>query len=192
MTQSDSNTFIPPHGGYKKLISYQKAEIIYDGTMYFINRFIPKYDRTYDQMKQAARSGKQNIIEGSVASATSKQIEIKLTNVALASLEELMADYRDFLRNNGLFLWAKDHPFMTRFRELNRTPNATYDTFRKGIEHKDPEICANIMICLIHVTTFLLDRQIKRLERDFINEGGINEKMTKSRLSQKRNSLRRD
>lgn len=185
MTLRNSNSFIPPHGGYEKLISYQKAEIIYDGTIYFINRFFSIRDRTYDQMKQAARSGKQNIIEGSAASATSKQTEIHLTNVALASLQELKGDYKDFVRTNGLTLWAKDHPFMKRFQELNRTPNATYETFRKGIENKDPEICANIMLCLIHIVTYLLDRQIKRLERDFLKEGGIRERMTKARIEER-------
>jgi four helix bundle suffix protein len=185
MTQSDSNTFIPPHGGYEKLISYQKSEIIYDGTIYFIDRFISTRDRTYDQMKQAARSGKQNIIEGSAASATSKETEIKLTNVALASLIELKGDYKDFIRNNGLTIWTKDHPYMKRFREINRTPNATYETYRKGIENKNPEICANIMLCLIHIVTYLLDRQIKRLEIDFLKEGGLRERMTKARIEQK-------
>ncbi len=94
--------FIPPHGGYQKLLSYQRAEIVYDATVRFCARFFDKRDRTVDQMVQAARSGKQNIIEGSMASATSKESEIKLTNVARASLEELLADYRDFLRIRGL------------------------------------------------------------------------------------------
>src|SRR5436190_20502692 len=122
--------FIPPQGGYRKLITYQKAEIIYDGTVYFTKRFFQKYDRTIDQMVQAARSGKQNIAEASMASATSKETEIKLTNVARASLEELLIDYQDFLRTNKLKLWEKEHRLTTRFRELNRTPNATYETYR--------------------------------------------------------------
>ena len=92
-------------------------------------------------MVQAARSGKQNIIEGSQASGTSKETEIKLTNVARASLEELLADYRDFLRTRGLEEWPRDHPYAKRLRSLNRQPDATYETFRKGIEHPDPEIC---------------------------------------------------
>jgi len=103
--------FIPPHGGYKNLLSYRKAEIVYDATVDFCARFLNKRDRTYDQMVQAARSGKQNIIEGSQASGTSKQTEIKLTNVARASLEELLADYRDFLRVRGIEEWTKDHPY---------------------------------------------------------------------------------
>src|SRR5580693_9687060 len=98
--------FIPLHGGYRKLITYQKAEIIYDATMYFTKRFFKKYDRTVDQMVQAARSGKQNIAEASLASGTSKETEIKLTNVARASLEELLIDYKDFLRIHGLLEWS--------------------------------------------------------------------------------------
>src|SRR5437870_2329700 len=99
--------FIPAHGGYEKLLSYQKAKIVYDGTRRFCERFLEKRDRTVDQMVQAARSGKQNIIEGSMASGTSKEMEIKLTNVARASLEELLEDYRDFLRVRGASLWEK-------------------------------------------------------------------------------------
>ena len=102
---------IPPHGGYQKLLSYQKAEIVFDATVYFCDHFIDRHSRTHDQMVQAARSGKQNIIEGSMASGTSKETEIKLTNVARASQEELLADYRDFLRSRGLTEWTKDHPY---------------------------------------------------------------------------------
>lgn len=173
--------FIPPHGGYRKLISYQKAEIIYDGTIYFTNRFFRKYDRTVDQMVQAARSGKQNIAEASMASATSKEMEIKLTNVARASLEELLIDYQDFLRTNQLKEWDKDHRYVQRFKELNRTPNATYETYRRAIEHAEPEICANAMMCLIRVTSYLLRRQVQSLEQAFLQEGGIRERMTKAR-----------
>lgn len=178
--------FIPAHGGYRKLFAYQKAEIIYDATVYFTRRFFRQYDRTIDQMVQAARSGKQNIAEASMASATSKETEIKLTNVARASLEELMIDYEDFLRINKLPLWDKEHRLVKRFRELNRTPNATYDTYKKAIEHENPEICANSMICLIKIVTYLLKQQIKSLETDFINNGGLRERMTKARI-EKRN-----
>ncbi len=113
--------FIPPHGGYAKLLSYQKAEIVYDATVHFCDRFLDRRDRTRDQMIQAARSGKQNIIEGSMASAASTEMEIKLTNVARASLEELLADYRDFLRIHAIEEWSRDHPYTTRLRELNRS-----------------------------------------------------------------------
>ena len=183
--------FIPSHGGYKRLISYQKAEIVYDATVYFCSRFFRKQDRTYDQMIQAARSGKQNIIEGSMASGTSKEIELKLTNVARASLEELLTDYRDFLRSHGFKEWTKDHHYAKRLRELIRTPNATYETFRKGIEHSNAAICANVIIGLIRVTSYLLDRQIRHLEKDFIAQGGMRERMTGARLRERENIKRR-
>jgi len=174
--------FIPPHGGYANLLSYRKAEIVYDATVYFCGRFFDRRDRTRDQMVQAARSGKQNIIEGSQASGTSKETELKLTNVARASLEELLADYRDFLRTRGLQEWPRDHPYTKRLRALNRQPDATYETFRKGIEHPDPQICANVIIGLIKVTSYLLDKQIRRLEKDFLKDGGLRERMTHARL----------
>lgn len=164
--------FIPAHGGYRKLITYQKAEIIYDGTIYFTKRFFHPYDRTVDQMVQAARSGKQNIAEASMASGTSKETEIKLTNVARASLEELLIDYEDFLRTNKLIIWNKEHKLVVRFRELNKTPNANYQTYVKAIENKEPEICANSMICLIRIVSYLLNNQIKTLEKEFIRSGG--------------------
>ena len=180
--KQNNEGFIPVHGGYKNLIAYQKAEIIYDGTVYFTNRFFRRYDRTIDQMVQAARSGKQNIAEASMASATSKETEIKLTNVARASLEELLIDYQDFLRTNKLPLWDKRHKLTARLRELNKIPNATYEIFRKAIENESPEICANAMIGLIKVATYLLNQQIKSLEKTFLKEGGLRERMTTMRL----------
>jgi four helix bundle suffix protein len=177
--------FIPTHGGYKNLLSYQKAEIVYDATVHFCQRFVEKRDRTYDQMVQAARPGKQNIIEGSMASGTSKEMEIKLTNVARASLEELLADYRDFLRVRGISEWPKEHRYALRVRELNRIPGATYETFRKGVEHPDPAICANVIIGLIRVTSVLLSRQIQALEKSFIEQGGMRERMTRARLDER-------
>ncbi len=104
-------------------------------------------------------------------------MEIKLTNVARASLEELLADYRDFLRVRGIAEWDKDHPYAKRLRDLNRAPGANYDTFKKGIESSDPAICANVIIGLIKVTTYLLDRQIQRLEKDFVEQGGLRERL---------------
>jgi four helix bundle suffix protein len=178
----NSKGFIPSHGGYKNLITYQKSEIIYDGTIYFTRRFFTKFDRTIDQMVQAARSGKQNIVEASMASGTSKEMEIKLTNVARASLEELKIDFQDFLRTNKLPIWDKDHRLTTRFREINKTPNATYQTYQKAIENEQPEICANSMICLINIVSYLLAQQIKSLEKAFINEGGLKERMTRARI----------
>ena len=183
LSPADSPSFIPPHGGYEKLISFQKARIVYDGTVRFCERLLKKSDRTYDQMIQAARSGKQNILEGSQASGTSKETEIKLTNVARASLEELLEDYRDYLRVRGLPEWTTEHRYTRRLRELNRQPNASYETFKKGIENPDPAIAANVMIGLIKLTNYLLDRQLKRLEQDFLREGGLRERMTRARLT---------
>jgi len=189
MNSDNKNTegFIPTHGGYRNLFSYQKAEIIYDGTVYFTNRFFNKYDRTVGQMVQAARSGKQNIAEASMASATSKETEIKLTNVARASLEELQIDYEDFLRTQKLPHWDKEHRLVARLRELNKSvPNPTYGTFVKAIEHENPEICANTMITLIKICTYLLKQQIKQLEIAFVKEGGLRERMTKARIGERK------
>jgi four helix bundle suffix protein len=177
--------FIPPHGGYQQLLSYQKALVVYDATVYFCDRFIDKRSRTHDQLIQAARSGKQNILEGSEASGTSKETEIKLTGVAKASLKELLEDYRDFLRHHGIAEWSPDHPYACRLRQLNRTPGADYQTFKKGIEHPDPAICANVIIGLIKVTGYLLDQQLRRLEQDFLKAGGLRERMTRARLAQR-------
>ena len=175
--------FIPPHGGYEQLLSYQKALVVFDGTVFFVKRWLPKYgDRTVDQMVQAARSGKQNIREGSIASATSKQTEIHLTNVARGSQEELEEDYKDFLRTRGLKEWSEEHRYSQRLRALNRTPGANYGTFRKGIESDDPEIAANVLLGLVRVTMYLLKRQVAALEQDFLKNGGIRERMTKARL----------
>lgn len=187
MEDKNQNTegFIPKHGGYRNLITYQKSEIIYDGTIHFTGRAFKKYDRTIDQMVQAARSGKQNIVEASMASGTSKEMEIKLTNVARASLEELKIDYEDFLRTNKLQIWPKEHPYVIRLRELNKIPNPTYDTFKKGIEHESLEISANVLIGLIKVVSYLLNNQIKALEVAFIKEGGLRERMTKARIEQR-------
>jgi four helix bundle suffix protein len=136
-------------------------------------------------MIQAARSGKQNIAEGSQASGTSKETELRLTNVARASLEELLGDYRDFLRLRGLREWDRDHPYTKRLRALNRQPDATYETFRKGIEHRDPAIAANVIVGLIKATSYLLDRQLRRLEKDFLKDGGLRERMTRARLTER-------
>jgi four helix bundle suffix protein len=178
--------FIPPHGHYERLYSYQKAEIVYDATVYFCKQFLHKRDRTYDQMVQAARSGKQNIVEGSQVSGTSKEMEFKLTNVARASLEELLTDYRDFLRSHKLSEWPRDHRFTHRLRELNRKPGANYETFRPGIEHADPEISANVIIGLIKLTNYLLDQQLRALEQAFLENGGLREAMYQARVKYRR------
>jgi len=183
---SPSGNFLPPHGGYAGLLSYQKAEVVYDITFRFCKRFLKKGDRTIDQMIQAARSGKQNIVEGSMASGTSKETEIKLTNVARASLEELLVDYKDFLRTRKLKIWDKQHPWYPHLTKLLTTPDATYATFQKGIESPDPEVSANVMIGLVNITSFLLAKQIKTLEKEFLQEGGLRERMSQARIEVRR------
>ena len=186
--------FIPRHGGYKQLLSYQKAEIVYDATVYFCDHFIDRRSRTHDQMVQAARSGKQNIVEGSMASATSKETEIKLTNVARASLEELLSDYQDFLRVRGFRLWDKNSKEALFVRQLGRSGDrsheshgtyATYATYRPLLETRPPEVVANIIICLIHQTNYLLDQQLRWLEDVFVKEGGLRERMLRARLKER-------
>ncbi|MBX7258360.1 MAG: four helix bundle suffix domain-containing protein, partial [Candidatus Hydrogenedentes bacterium] len=177
--------FIPPHGNYRELLSYQKAEVVYDLTFHFCRRFLKTGDRTIDQMVQAARSGKQNIVEGCQASGTSKEMEIKLINVARASLEELLADYQDFLRVRGLPIWEKDSKEALFVRKLSTTAVMTYETYRNYCESRPPEVVANIAMCLIHQTNYLLDRQIRSLEQIFMKEGGLRERMVRARLQQR-------
>ena len=177
--------FIPPHGGYQDLISYRKSAIVYDATFRFCERFLDRRDRTCDQMLQAARSGKQNIVEGSMASATSKESEIKLTNVARASLEELLEDYRDFLRTRRLRLWEKNSREAMFVRKLGASPDVSYESYRTYIETRPAEVVANIIVCLIHQTNFLLDQQIRAMEKAFVAEGGLRERMTRARLSER-------
>jgi four helix bundle suffix protein len=178
--------FIPKHGGYQNLLSYKKALIVYDATVFFCDHFIDKRSRTHDQMVQAARSGKQNIVEGSMASGTSKETEIKLTNVARASLEELLEDYRDFLRTRGFRLWDKNSREALFVRKLGADNNASYETYKTYLESRPPEVVANIIICIIHQTNYLLDQQIRQLEQAFIKEGGLRERMTRARLEERR------
>ena len=181
-----ANGFIPPHGGYQDLLSYQKSVIVYDVTVKFCSRFLGKFDRTVDQMVQAARSGKQNIIEGSMASGTSKQTEIILTNVARASLEELLEDYRDSLRTNDASLWDKNSEQAMDVRQLGRRSDGTketYETYRTFIESRSGDVVANIAICLVHQTNYLLDQQIRQLEQAFLKEGGLRERLYRARTS---------
>jgi four helix bundle suffix protein len=177
--------FIPKHGGYEKLLSFQKARIVYDGTVRFCEKNLKKSDRTYDQMVQAARSGKQNILEASQASGTSKETEIKLTNVARASLEELLEDYRDFLRVRDARLWTKDSKEALYVRKLGAKKDSSYETYRPYFETRSPEVVANILICLIHQTNYLLDQQLRQLEKAFLKEGGLRERMTRARLAER-------
>src|SRR5580658_2230730 len=177
--------FIPAHGGYENLLSFKKARVVYDGTVLFCGRFLHKSDRTYDQMVQAARSGKQNILEGCQASGTSKEAEIKLINVARASLEELLEDYRDFLRVRGLRLWQKDSKEALFVRKLGAKKDVSYESYRTYLESRPPEVVANILICLIHQANYLLDQQLRQLEKAFVQQGGLRERMTRARLKER-------
>ena len=177
---------LKPRGDYRNLLSYQKATVIYDITFRFCKRFLPKFDRTIDQMVQAARSGKQNIIEGSKAAITSKETEIKLTNVARASLEELLEDYRDFLRVRDHLTWDKDSKEARFTRKLGRETPLTYEVYRRFVETRPAEIVANIAICIIFQANFLLDHQIRRLESEFLEQGGLRERMTRARLQSRK------
>ncbi len=193
-----------PSGGYRETCSFQTATLIYDATVWFCEKFLDSRSRTVDQMVQAARSGRQNIAEGSRASATSSQTELRLVNVARSSLEELLLDYEDFLRHRRLSQWAPDS---TEALAVRRVPQE----FRKGstdpsnpteltdlsdherdalyarwLEHADPAIRANALICLIHQTNFLLDRQIAALEKAFVEDGGYSEQLATARLAHRR------
>jgi four helix bundle suffix protein len=179
----ESSGFLPKGGNYQELLSYQKSEIIYDFTFRFCERVLKRGDRTIDQMVQAARSGKQNIAEGSKASTTSTEMELKLTNVARASLEELLLDYKDFLRVRDLEIWDKSSQEALYVRKLGRKTNESYETYRTYMETRPPETLANIAICLIHQANYLLDQQIRRLENDFLKKGGLRENMTRARLN---------
>ncbi|MFZ5875194.1 MAG: four helix bundle suffix domain-containing protein [Nitrospirota bacterium] len=180
--ERNAGRIIPPRGDYRTLLSFQKAEIVYDITFRFAHKFLSKGDRTVDQMVQAARSGKKNILEGSKASLTSRETEIKLTNVARASLEELLDDYGDYLRARDLPIWDKNSRESRYVRALGRKTPQTYEDYREFVETRPPEVVANIALCLIHQTNYLIDRQLRWLEKDFVKEGGLRERMTRARL----------
>jgi len=182
MPSNDPSGFLLKGGNYQNLLSYRKSEIVYDFTFRFCDKFLQRGDRTIDQMVQAARSGKQNIAEGSKASSTSTEMELKLTNVARASLEELLIDYKDYLRVRDRPLWSKDSAEALYVRKLGKQPNENFETYRPFIETRPAETLANIAICLIHQANYLLDQQIRRLEKDFVEKGGLRERMTKARL----------
>ena len=175
--------FIPPHGGYEKLLAYRKSEIIYDATVRFCDRFIDKKSRTHDQMVQAARSGNKNIAEGSQVSGTSKEGELKLTGVARASLEELLGDYRDYLRQRGLRKWDANDREALFVRKRGARNDESYESYRSFIETRPAEVVANILICLIHQANYLLDQQLRQLEQEFLQAGGLRERMTRARLA---------
>ena len=182
-----------PSGGYRKLRSFQAATIIYDGTVSFCGRFVDPRSRTHDQMVQAARSGRQNIAEGSRAGATSGKSETFLTNVARASLDELLLDFEDFLRQRKSLQWTKDAPESRKVREVGKKRSdqtdldnrAHWALYAPWLEHKDPGVVANTLICLIHQANYLLDQQIASLERAIIEKGGYREQLTAARLAER-------
>ncbi len=181
-----SKPFLQQKGNYRNLIAYQKAECIYDITHHFAHRFFEKGDRTIDQMVQAARSGKQNIAEGASAATTSSETEIKLINVARASLQELLIDYEDYLRVNGLKQWSPNDEKSIQTRRVCTTHNdSAY--YREAIPHRSAETIANIAITLIHQEDVFLRRLLDRLQSDFIEHGGIREQMTRARLNYRNN-----
>jgi four helix bundle suffix protein len=185
---------IPKYGGYRKLRSFQAAQAVYDATVVFCDRFVEKRSRTHDQMVQAARSGVQNIAEGSMASATSKKTELKLTGVARASLEELLLDYEDYLRQRGLALWGKDDPRALEVRRRYQSDRS--DTSDKSDPHQirtsDAETAANTLICLVNQASYLLGRQLEKLEQAFLNEGGFTERLYRARTSRTRRTGQTD
>ena len=209
MSDPSDNRLIPAHGGYRNLRSFQVAEILYDGTVIFCDRFVSKCSRTHDQMIQAARSGRQSIAERSMASATSKKTELKLTNVAKASQEELLLDLEDYLRQRGLRQWDKNDKAALAVRKKYRGfPREWFEAPEKpdesdrsdlsdlsdreerldpyGIAQAGPEVAANTLICLANQGIYLLKRQIERLEADFVNKGGFSEKLYRVRKQRKR------
>jgi restriction system protein len=145
---------IQAHGGYRDLKAYQLAEIIYDGTTAFCRLYIAKPSRTIDQMVQAARSGKKNIAEGSEASGTSQKTELKLMGVARGSLEELLLDYEDFLRQRNLDAWPRDHEKSEFIRKFATRPGRNYETYKSYVESKGPENAANVMLCVVHQANY--------------------------------------
>lgn len=185
---------IRPSGGYRDLRSFQVVTIIYDATVDFCARFVDQRSRTVDQMVQAARSGRQNIAEGSRASATSSQTELRLVNVARASLDELLLDYEDFLRQRKLRAWTKDDPEAQAVRGIGRQNRSDQPDQRYAawLTHADPAVVANTLICLIHQANYLLDQQIRALERDFVEEGGYSEQLAAARLAHRRKADRPD
>jgi four helix bundle suffix protein len=186
-----------PSGGYRDLHSFQAATVIYDATVSFCNRFVDSRSRMRDQMVQAARSGRQNIAEGSRASATSSQTELRLVNVDRASLDELLLDYEDYLRQNGHAQWTKDSPEAKAVRLVGRNragqadrtdrsdPSDQTDLYSPWLSNDDPAVVANAIICLIHQANYLLDRQIQALERQFVQQGGYSEQLAAARLRER-------
>jgi len=184
-TNEKPEPLVPRTGNFRKLFSYQKAEAIFDITFYFCENYLRRGDRTIDQMVQAARSGKQNIVEGSAASATSKETEIKLINVAKASLQELLVDYEDYLRTRGHRQWEDGSVELLKMRELGRKHNDS--TFYMAlVKTRPPETIANMALCLIKQTDYLLFKQLESIGEDFLKNGGMRERMTRMRLERRK------
>lgn len=172
---------LPPHGGYRRLKAYQMAVVVHDATVVFVERFVDRFSRTRDQMVQAARSGKQNIAEGSQASGTSKKTELKLMGVARASLEELLVDVEDHLRQHQLPIWPKDDWRCLWIRCCFHRREPCYLALRPLFEERPAEVAANTLLCLVNQTNYLLDRLLLRLEDDFKRNGGLTERMYRIR-----------
>lgn len=180
------NDFLPQRGNYRNLIAYQKAECLYDITYYFAHHFLAKGDRTIDQMIQAARSGKQNIAEGTAASTTSRETELKLLNVARASFQELLVDYEDYLRVRDMEQWSSNHPKAIRTRQVSLQHNDSA-FYREAIARTTDANIANIAITLLHQEDVLLRKLIDRLKQDFLQHGGIREEMHRARTQYRQN-----
>lgn len=178
----NNKNFILQKGGYRDLIAFQKTTCIYDITYYFAHKFLNKTDRTVDQMIQAARSGRQNIAEGSAASSTSRETELKLTNVAKASLQELLLDYEDYLRQNGLEQWGIADARTVKARNVCKKHNDT-EFYMRQMPVRSAETIANIAIILIHQADTLLRLLIERQKEDFLKNGGIREEMSRARIA---------
>lgn len=176
--------FLPSHGHYRNLRVYAVTEIVYDITYYFAHRFLSIGDRTIDQMIQAARSGKQNIAEGNQAAATSSEMEIKLTNVAKASLEELLVDYEDYLRTHNLEQWGKLHPRYEKMRQY-ACGNSISQNYAAMIKRMTDEEIANLCITLIHQAIYMLHKLLLTMQERFVEEGGIKERMFQARISRR-------
>lgn len=174
--------FLPKKGNYRDLLVYKKAECIYDITYFFAHHyFIPTKDRTVDQVVQAARSGKQNIAEGCSAASTSSETEIKLLGVARASMKEVLEDYIDYLRTRKLEQWPKDDPRTRQTQEYSKKHNKPTD-YTKDIEKRSPEALCNIAITLMCQYDTMMGKLIDRVQTDFVEQGGIRERMTAARL----------
>lgn len=185
----EQGPILPPHGGFRNLECFRLAEYVVDGTVAFCRLHMPSRSRTTEQMTQAARSGKQNIGEGSSISGTSKKLELNLTGVSRASLEELKLDLEDYLRLNNLRLWGKEEPKAQFIRKLAYREDKTYTTYQTYIEEKSAETGANTLLCMIHQACFLLDRLKKSQETKFIEECGLSERMHNARIAHRRRKL---